>query len=243
MGSEIVARKLRNSGFLEAADLEYLGSVLQTAYEISARSDIITRGENPQNVHAVTAGMACRYKDLPDGRRSIMALLLPGDFCDLHVSILGHMDHSIGTLTDCRIIDIPRATVDDLLNHQPRVARALFWATLVDEAILREWLVNMGKRRADEQMAHLFCEIHLRMTAVGLHGENEFIVTQEQLADILGISTVHAQRVLTSLRDRELVTVQDRRISVPDMSALVEFSGFEPDYLHLEAAPDRGSQP
>ncbi|MEC7760914.1 MAG: Crp/Fnr family transcriptional regulator [Pseudomonadota bacterium] len=210
-----------------------LEQVISEPFEIAGREDLIHHGADPEFVHLVLRGMACRYKILPDGGRAIVALMLPGDICDLHVAILGRMDHSIGTLTDCVIVKIPRETIDDLLDNYPRIRHALFWSTLVDEAILREWLVNMGRRRADHQMAHLFCEIHTRLHAVDQLHASLMPLTQEELGDILGISAVHAQRVVSSLRSLGLINVQDSRVSVRDLDALSEFAEFEPDYLHL----------
>ncbi|WP_051242666.1 Crp/Fnr family transcriptional regulator [Stappia stellulata] len=230
----VLARKLQNSGPLDPDDLERLDQVVATPYDCNARDDLIRQGEDPENVHLVVSGMVCRYKILPEGRRAIVALMLPGDICDLHVAILGRMDHSLGALTNCRIVRIPRRTIEDLLDNHPRIRRALFWSTLVDEAILREWLVNMGRRRADQQMAHLFCELHTRLEAVDEMYDALMPLTQEELGDILGISSVHAQRVLSKLRNKGLVTVQDSRVALPDIDALREFAQFESDYLHLE---------
>lgn len=231
----IMARKLECSGALSDADLDRLDTVIAEPRPVPARQDIIRHGERPENVHLVLDGMACRYKIMPDGRRSIMAVLVPGDICDIHIAILGRMDHGIATLSDCRIVDIPRSTVDELLGEYPRIARALFWATLVDEAVLREWLVNMGKRRSDRQMAHLLCELHLRLEAVGRDGDR-FEITQEQLADMLGITPVHAQRAVGTLREAGLIDWTSGRLTILDVGRLREFAEFDDDYLHLRQA-------
>jgi CRP-like cAMP-binding protein len=229
----VFARKLQNAGPLGAEDMARLEMVISDPFDLAPREDVIHHGADPEYVHLVMRGMACRYKILPDGGRAIVALMLPGDICDLHVAILGRMDHSIGTLTDCQLVKIPRETIDDLLHNYPRIRHALFWSTLVDEAILREWLVNMGRRRADHQMAHLFCEIHARLQAVDELHDSLMPLTQEELGDILGISAVHAQRVVAGLRHLGLINVQDSRVSVRDFDALSAFAGFEADYLHL----------
>jgi CRP-like cAMP-binding protein len=118
--------------------------------------------------------------------------------CDLHVSILGEMDHAISTLHRCKIVLIPRNIIADITENHGRINRALWWATLVDAATLREWLINMGRRPADKQLAHLLCELLLRLQAVGLASENsyEFPVTQAELADTLEITTVHVNRMI-----------------------------------------------
>jgi len=180
-------------------------------------------------------GFAYRYKIVEDGRRQIMAFLIPGDFCDLHVAILGRMDHNIGTAGGCSVVEIPRATIDELTANHPRITRALWWATLADEGTLREWLVNMGQREADKQMAHLFCELLVRLQVVGCASRDSFAfpISQADLADTLGITTVHVNRVLRELRGRGLIQWKSRRIFIPDVERLKDFSEFNPNYLHL----------
>ena len=207
----VLTRKLMQSGLLTEEDLELLAPLTRDATEMPARCDLISRGDDPKHAHVIVEGLACRYKILPDGRRSIMAFMLPGDFCDIRVAILRHMDHSIGTLTKCRVAAIPRGVVDQLLAENPRIARAFWWATLVDEAVLREWLVNVGMRRANKQMAHLFCELHCRLRAIGETDGLLPLMTLEQMADALGITSVHAQRTHRALREHGLISVEDRR--------------------------------
>ena len=165
-----------------------------------------------------------------------MALLLPGDFCDLHVAILGEMDHSISTLTSCRIAEIPRKAVEDLTEKHPRITRALWWASLVDEGVLREWLVSMGRRPAEQRMAHLFCELLVRLQAVGMADDEgyDMPLTQIDLADVIGGSVVHINRTLQSLRGAGLIHWQGKRITIPDASQLMEYADFTPNYLHLD---------
>ncbi|MDS9468856.1 Crp/Fnr family transcriptional regulator [Paracoccus sp. MBLB3053] len=229
----MVTRKLENGARLDQRDRERLAELVRGWRALPPRSDIISHGDDPEFVHVILEGIACRYKILPDGRRSIMALLIPGDFCDMHVAILGRMDHGIGTLTPCRVVDIPRSEIEELLTDYPNIARAMWWATLVDEAVLREWLVNMGKRRADRQMAHLLCELYLRYASIGWNGDFSLPMTQEQLSDTLGITAVHAQRVVAGLRQDGLIGIEERQITIPDIARLMEFAEFDPDYLHL----------
>lgn len=199
--------------------------------------DMVLEGDAPEYVHFVRSGTAFRYKHLPDGRRAIVALLLPGDFCDLHVTILNHMDHSIAALTDCEVTRVPKAEMEDMLYSHPSINRACLWATLVDEAILREWLVNVGRRTADKQLAHLFCELYVRLDAVGLTTDHSFRMpfTQATLGDLLGISPVHVQRAMSALRAEGLIVLQDRNIRLPDFSTLAKLGDFDPAYLHLDS--------
>jgi CRP-like cAMP-binding protein len=170
-----------------------------------------------------------------DGGRQIMAWLVPGDFCDLHVAILGEMDHSIAALGPCRIAEISRATIAEISDSRPVVNRAMWWATLVDEGVLREWLVGMGRRPADRRIGHLFCELHTRLAAVGLTDDGGFDlpVSQTELADTVGLTPVHVNRVLQQLREDKLIRLEGKRLTILDFARLAAFADFDPNYLHL----------
>ena len=234
--SNPLTMKLEYGARLTDEDRAVLQDLTSRTRRIARHLDISPEGERPENVHLVVEGFACRYKTLTDGRRQIMAFLVPGDFCDLHVAILGEMDHSIGTGWGCTVVDIPRATVEELTARHPRITRALWWATLVDEGTLREWLVNMGQRDADRQMAHLVCELLVRLQVVGHASEDsfEFPITQEDLADTLGITSVHVNRVLQDLRSQGLLEWKSKRLHIPDVERLMAFAEFDPKYLHLK---------
>jgi CRP-like cAMP-binding protein len=231
--------KLKHSFVLSEADEAALSRASEHVRVVSPRTNLISEGDAPDHVHLIQRGFACRYKVLPSGSRSIVAFLIPGDFCDLNVSILGAMDHCIGTITSCDVVRIPRSVMDDLLGNHRTLERALRWAGLVDEAILREWLVNMGRRSADQQIAHLFCELLLRLQAVGLATENSYVfpLTQADLGDTAGLSNVHVNRVVQGLRQKKLVVFRERRVTLPDVEAIKDFAGFNPNYLHLRPRP------
>jgi CRP-like cAMP-binding protein len=228
--------KLEHGAELSEGDRQTLAGAVADVRSFAAREDLIEECDKPDNVHAVLEGFACRYKMLPNGERHIMAWLVPGDFCDLHVAILGEMDHAIGTLAPSKIAYLPRETIDELTSKHPTINRALWWATLVDEGVLREWLVNVGSRPVDKRMAHLFCELLLRLQAVGLVAEDgfDFPLTQDELGDTLGVSTVHVNRVLQQLRADGLITLKGKRLTIHDVPALQEFAEFIPNYLHLK---------
>jgi CRP-like cAMP-binding protein len=230
----LLSRKLENFAALSLDDKRFLDEVTRTSREVRAREDLISEGDAPGHVHLILEGFACRYKITPGGGRQIIAYLVPGDFCDLHVFILKAMDHAIATLTPCRVVDIPRATVLDM-TERPALARALWWATLVDEAVAREWLVNIGRREAPERIAHMLCELLFRLRAVGLaNGDSyELPITQGELADTVGLSSVHVNRSLQALREAGLISLKDRRLVILDAKRLTEFGGFDPNYLHL----------
>lgn len=228
-------RKLEYGAELTADDREMLAAVSAGAYRVPANTDLIGEGERPDKVHLLMEGYGCRYKLLADGRRQIMALFVPGDLCDLHVQILGEMDHSIATLSDASIVDISTATVAELIGN-PRINRALWWASLVDEGTLREWLVSMGQRDSAEQMAHVFCELYVRLDSLGRveGGSFDFPLTQEDMADLMGITQVHVNRTLMKLREAGLVDWAKGRLVVHDFDRLRQFGGFDPNYLHLK---------
>ena len=151
-----------------------------------------------------------------------------------HVALLGAMDHCVATLTSCRIVEIPRAVIEEVAQSYPRIATGLWWATLVDEAVLREWLVSMGQRNSNRRMAHFYCEMLVRLSIVGLVENNSYDLplTQHEMADTLGLSVVHINRTLQELRSTVL-EAHGRKISIPDVDRLFAYAGFNPNYLHL----------
>jgi CRP-like cAMP-binding protein len=228
-------RKLEHGAELSDEDRAALDRVVRQVRQVGGREDLIQEGDKPDHVHVVVEGFACRYKMLPNGERHIMAWLVAGDACDLHVSILGEMDHAIATLAPSKIAYIPREAIEDLTSKHAAINRALWWATLVDEGILREWLVSAGSRSVDKRMAHVFCELLLRLQSVGQATDDsfEFPLTQEELGDTLGVSTVHINRVLQQLRADGLITLKAKRMTIHDVPALQKYAEFNPNYLHL----------
>jgi CRP-like cAMP-binding protein len=227
--------KLELFGRLPDDDRQLLDEIVRKRRTVSAKTSIIEEGDAPTDVHLVFSGLACRSKLLPNGRRHIFAYLVPGDFCDLHVFILKAMDHTIETLSTCELVEIPRASVLELTTRSA-IARALWWANLVDEATLREWLVNLAQRDAIHRIAHLFCELHLRLDSIGLATGDEFAlpVTQSELGETTGLSTVHVNRALQDLRREGLVSFKSGQLVIPDIDRLRKMSGFNANYLHLE---------
>ena len=235
MSNPLIA-KLSCAVDLSAADREVLEAVSLQRRKVPAGEQIIGQGDRPDRVHLVLEGICCRAKTLINGQRQIVALLLPGDFCDLHVAVLGEMDHAIRALTPCTMVQISRETVAELITGSPAMVQALWWATLVDEAVLREWLVNMGQRPAEQQMAHFFCELLVRLRVVGLTDGDSYSLplTQEELADVLGLSIVHVNRVLQRLRSDGLIEWRRSKLIIPAFDRLAAFANFDPKYLHLE---------
>jgi CRP-like cAMP-binding protein len=203
-------------------------------------TDLIHEGDKPVSVFLILRGWACRYKQLEDGSRQIMAYLLPGDLCDIQIFLFEKMDHSIGLLSNAEVVKIPAAEILDLMDRFPRIERALMWATLVDEATLREWLLNVGQRSAMQRIAHLFCELCVRLTVVGLVDDDETFtlpLTQTELADTTGMTTVHVNRTLQRLRKDKLIATRHGRLTILDFKKLAGISGFNEVYLHTDGPP------
>lgn len=199
-------------------------------------TDIVREGDDPQVVRLVLSGWAYRYKQLPDGRRQVVALFLPGDLCDHNVFVLSEMDHSIGTLSAVTLVEIHPAGFEAMMTAHPRVTRALWWESLVSAAVQREWMLNLGRRVAAERLAHLFCEVFYRLRGIGMtQGEScEMPLTQTDLADLIGMTPVHVNRVLQTLRRQELIELRRRRLTILDLAALEQVAMFNPNYLHLD---------
>ncbi len=227
--------RLRHGCDLTDDDESRLLEAVAEPVSVGVQEVLIREGADPQFVHVVLDGFACRYKRLEDGTRQIIGYLLPGDMCDLHVSILGEIDHTIGTLQPCSIARLAAQTVEDLVDRSPRIRRALWWATLVDVSTCREWITSMGRRPADRQLAHLLCELLFRYQAVGLATDNSYnlFLTQTEFSDTLGMSTVHANRSFKLLREDGYIRVNSKVITITNLEGLMKFSGFSPNYLHL----------
>ncbi|KAB1073364.1 Crp/Fnr family transcriptional regulator [Methylobacterium planeticum] len=208
----------------------------QRVRRLGAREDILVEGELPRDVHLVLDGWACRYKTLEDGRRQIIAFLVPGDTCDPHTLAFREMDHSLGALTAVTLAEISREGLQSLTETSPRLRQALVWTMLVALAVQQEWTVSLGQRTALERLGHLFCELFLRLRAVGLTDGNscELPLTQGDLGDATGLSNVHVNRVLQVLRNSGLIILKGRILTIPDLARLQEVSLFSATYLHLD---------
>ena len=227
-------RKLEYGASLEDGDRDLLQRLTARSDRVPARHDIVREGDDPTDAHLIMEGYACRYKLMPNGKRQVMAFFVPGDLCDFHVQILGEMDHGIATLTSARVVTVPPSMIE-AMTANPRINRALWWMTLVDEGTLREWLVNLGQRPAAERIAHLLCELRLRLRSVGLaEGDSfDFPLTQADLSEAMGLTAVHVNRSLMQLRADGLIILDRKRLTIPDYDKLRIFAGFRPNYLHL----------
>lgn len=235
--TEALTNKLSNYLDLEQKDIQSLRESVQQVEHIEAGQDIIRVDEKPEYVHLIVEGWGCRYKYLEDGKRAIVAYLIPGDVCDIHIAMLDHMDHSVSALTPLKLAYLPREAIERCFRDNHTLARAFFWTSLVEESTMREWFVNATSRPADKRLAHLFCELLMRHWAAKLERRADRFpmpLTQNELADAMGISLVHTNRVLQRLRRDGLVEFEGRTLIVLDWARLKAFADFSPTYLHLQ---------
>ena len=206
----------------------------------AAREDIVREGDHSEDIHIVLSGLACRYKLLENGSRQIMAFLVPGDPCDSEIFILKEMDHSIAAVSPSLIAAVPGERMKELLLNRPGIALAFWWSTLQDEGILRERIIDEGRRDAYSRIAFMIYEMLLRMRAVGeIEDESfDFPITQVDLADATGLTPVHVNRMLQRLRDERLIATEGKRWTVLDTEGLRSAARFDASYLHFDRAKD-----
>lgn len=203
---------------------------------VEADEDIVREGDRPAESCLLLDGFAARYKIVSNGRRQISALHVAGDFIDLHSFLLKTMDHGVSALTTCRIAHVPHATLEKITDEYPHLTRMLWLDTLIDGAIHREWLTAMGRLSATAHMAHLICELYLRLKTIG-RAEGDTIqlpITQAELGDTLGLSTVHVNRVLQELRKEGLIRFQGDALTILDWERLKKVGEFTSTYLSLQ---------
>jgi CRP-like cAMP-binding protein len=197
---------------------------------------VVREGQIPDRSCLILSGFAYRHKLTVEGARQIVSVHIPGDFVDLDGALLNVSDHNVQALTRCEVASIPRQAMRALIASHPRVAMAMWVDSLIDSSIFREWVVNVGRRDARARVAHLLCEIARRLEAAGLADERgyELPMTQEQLADATGLTSVHINRVLRSLDRDGLIRREKRYVAIPDSGRLRDVAGFSETYLHLD---------
>lgn len=228
--------KLEQRDQLSDDEKRVLESAISRVRVVEADEDIVHEGDTPSESNLLLDGYAARYKIFSNGRRQITAIHVPGDFVDLHSFLLKTMDHGVVALTPCRIALVPHAALEKITNEHPHLTRLLWLNTLIDGAIHREWLTAMGRLSATAHMAHFMCELFLRLQAVGrTDGDTiQLPLTQAELGDTLGLSTVHVNRVLQELRKEGLIRWQGDALTILDWERLKNVGEFTPTYLNLQ---------
>lgn len=232
--TEMLIRRLRVDTHLSEDDAQALKSLPVHVREFPADTPIVLEGDRPSQCCLVMNGFACRSKVVMQGERQILSFHIPGDIPDLQSLFLKIMDHDLATISPATLGFIDHAALRALIDAHPAIARALWRETLIDAAIFREWIVNMGVRPAAARMAHLLAEVRSRMAAVGLvhDKEFEFPVTQAKLGEALGLSTVHVNRVLQAFRAEHVLDLKKNTVTITDYEKVVAAAGFDDSYLH-----------
>jgi CRP-like cAMP-binding protein len=235
-GDNPLLRKVDSLFSLNAEERQALLNLPMQVVNLKADQDIVREGDSPSRCCVVLEGWVCAYKTTSDGRRQIVAFTVPGDIPDLQSLHLQVLDTSIGTLEPSKVGFIQHDALHKLCERYYGIASALWRETLVDASIFRTWMLNIGQRDAYSRVAHIICELWVRLRAVGLAGDHTFDlpITQAEFGDALGISTVHVNRVLQEMRADGLIETKGTRLTVPDWGRLKEVGGFDPTYLHLK---------
>ncbi|KQP38319.1 Crp/Fnr family transcriptional regulator [Methylobacterium sp. Leaf104] len=230
----MLIRKLETIITVSDAERRAIEGLPVTRRQLGAHQDIVRDGDHPKQCCLLLDGWTFRYKLLDEGKRQILSVHIPGDIPDLQSLHLPVMDHSLSTLTACTLAFIPHEALLELTRTHPGITAALWRDTLVDAAIFREWMTNIGRRSTLGRITHLFCEIYLKLHAVGLARDFtcEMALTQGDIADAIGVSNVHVNRVLQELRGQGLLTLQGQRLVIHDWDALTNRAEFDPAYLH-----------
>jgi CRP-like cAMP-binding protein len=236
-------RKLETIMSLSAMEREDINRMPHSVRDLKPGQDIAREFDRPSQCCLILDGVAVRYKSSDDGKRQILSFHIAGDLPDIHILKLDIMDFSLSTLVQSKVAFIPHDAARSLLSKHSRIADALWREALIEGAILREWILNIGRRPAVARLANVLCELYTRMDVLKLETGNAIVlpVTQQDLGDAMGISTVHVNRMMTELRDSGLVRTPRGAVIIEDWEGLKSIGQFDPAYLHIN--PDRRQLP
>lgn len=230
-----VIRKLSAVVAFTPDEAAALTGLFECVRRVGPRTDLVREGDRPTTNFVLLSGLLARVKRHPSGKRQVTRLFVPGDLYNPFCSILGPVDHDCVSFSSAVIAPVSAAAYEEFLEAYPRVARAFLWARLVELSTAERWIVGLGVLSACQRLAHLFCELHVRLDAVGLVSNLSYSLplTQEDLADVLGLSSVHMNRIVQSLRDEGVITFRERTLTITNLQRLRELADFCPGYLHL----------
>ena len=225
---------------LTDAETEFLRALHEPARKISRHREIVIAGHRYDHLFILRSGFVSRYKVLPDGKRQILNLGLPGDLIGFPSCLFDAAVNSVSSLTEAVIATVAFTKLFQLFAQFPRVGAALFWSSACEVAMYGEHLVDLGRRSAYERLAHLILELLVRLRAAGLADERCYLLplTQELMADALGLSGPHLNRMIRCLREEGLVTIEDQRVVIHDLASLASLAGFEESYLRPRRIPE-----
>ena len=234
--ADALVRKLETIIELTSEERDALRALPLLRRDLGADQDLVREGDWPSHCCLLIDGFLFHYTLAGEGRRQILAFHIPGEIPDLQSLYLKTMDHNLAAVVPSKIGLIPHADLYRLIAQFPRIAGALWRETLIDAAIFREWMVGMGRRRAPSRIAHFFCEMYARLDAIGM-AENWTVplpITQEELGDSLGLSSVHTNRALQELRGEGLITFERGKLRVDNWPGLMAAGEFDRTYLHQQ---------
>jgi len=234
MPLEALILKLRNNTNLDKDDIGAIKTLPMSVKKLPGRTSIVAEGDRPAHCCLMIDGFAIRSKTTDEGRRQILSIHIPGDIPDLQTLHLKVMDHDFRTLSPCTIGYIPHDALRTLTRARPMIAEALWRETLVDSSIFREWIVNVGRRPAAQRLAHLLLELRERLAVVGLADSRQYELpmTQSDLADALGLTSVHVNRVMQALRADGVLDMKKFTVKLGDAEKLMAIGDFNQLYLH-----------
>jgi len=238
-GVRALAMKLRARDAIGADEEKVLLEAVDEVRDYGAGRVMIRHGTPIEVSTLLIDGMAVRFKDLANGERQIQEIHIAGDFVDLHGFLLKRLDHNIGAISNCRIGLVPHAKLKRITEEYPHLSRMLWFSTVLDAAIQRETILSIGRRSAVSRIAHLVCELGLRLQLIGVGDARRFPLPMKQsdLADATGLTSVHVNRMLKQLRDEAMMTFQKGEVVIHDWERLVRVAEFDPTYLHIEREP------
>lgn len=219
---------------LSATELQALETAVDKVVAYPARQIIVPHGKVVDTSMFLIDGLMARYMDGADGNRQLVAIHVPGDFVDLHAFPLRKLDHDVSTLTECTIAQFKHGAIEQLILDHPNLGRQLWFSTLLDAAMHREWIFRLGRLAAAGRVAHFFAETERRLRMVGMSDGTSFVlpVQQSDIASACGITAVHANRVLRDLRERGIVTIAGGQVQINDLAALHREAEFDEAYLY-----------
>lgn len=229
-------KKLKQRAAISAEDERAIRGLVAETRRYGHDEFVIRAGEALNCSLLLLDGWLFRSKDLPSGDRQVLEIHVAGDFADLHGFTLKRLDHDVTSVTECTIAVVPHDRLRELSERNPHLTRVYWMSTNIDAAISREMVLSLGQRSAISRMAHLFCELHVRLGVVGKTRGNtfDFPLTQRELSECLGLTVVHVNRTLQELRRNGLVETENRQITILDKRGLEAVAEFDPGYLHLD---------
>ena len=235
MASPLIT-KLGHGVQLRQADKKILTGLTAMVRTLGPRRDLVMQGRETSLLPVILDGCACRSRLLENGKRQLTALYLPGDICEPFGALPRVMNSTLSTLTSCKVSFVSPAAFRAAAQASPLIDEALWWDLLVAISIDQERLVSLGRRSALERLAHLFCELHVRLQMIGRADSNryELMITQTDISDLLGLTSVHVNRSIRSLKEAGLISLRGRHLTIHDMGQLREVADFDPSYIECQ---------